>query len=97
MILPLPNKNEREVFTAVGDVNRLDPENAPALTAVRLLGKGYPKIVAARVALTPPLMVASVPDDTSRPGRELRECVELQFGQVVCLVAAAVAPGQARR
>lgn len=59
--------------------------------AYRLACRGYPFILAARVALTPPLTATRVADDGSRPGRELAEGVERQFGTVVRLMAAQTA------
>lgn len=65
-----------------------------AFVAYRLRGLGYPLVVAMRVALTPPLTVARPSDDDPRPGRELREHVDLRFGQVVSMVAARVTPAR---
>lgn len=56
----------------------------PSVIAIRLIDKGYPAIVAGRVALTPPLAIEhGTEDDGSRPGRALAEDIERRTVGVV--------------
>lgn len=62
-----------------------------AMTACRLTGQGYPVALAFRVACTPPFEIAAPSDgDDARPGREIADAVEANFGRVVRMVAARI-------
>lgn len=53
----------------------------------RLIERGYPAVVALRVACTPPiLMTPEAPANDSRPGLDLFVGLGLQFGRVVAIL-----------
>lgn len=55
-----------------------------AFVAYRLRGRGYPLVLALRVALTPPLAIAApVGDPDARPGRDLAEDIARRLPDVV--------------
>lgn len=53
MITSLPTPNEREIKAALGSIDQYPLPDDRALVFVRLVNKGYSKIVAGRAALTP--------------------------------------------
>lgn len=55
----------------------------PSVVAVRLIDRGYPSIVASRVALTPRVTIGCPRGGDSRPGRDLAEALDRKLPDVV--------------
>jgi hypothetical protein len=64
------------------------PMAGDAWVAYELTRRGYPMVVALRIACTPPMTVnVPAPDHGARPGREIQEAVDSRFGDVIRMVA----------